>query len=148
MDDKKLKAALHTLHRYFIWAHQMQIRFYDLVPQVAQNPNITRFDPEALLADMYMSFWYGELYVVVEGFQDLKLSDPTIDPLLASPNLALLKRYRNGVFHYQRDYFDDRFLDFMQKGKSSAAWAASLTESMGEHLLRELKRLPGKISTL
>jgi len=140
VDDKELKAALHTLHRYFIWAQQMQTRFYDLLPQVAQNPNIKRSDPEALLADMYMSFWYGELYVVVEGFQNLKLSDPTIDPLLASPNLALLKRYRNGVFHYQRDYFDDRFLDFMQKGKKSAEWAARLTGSIGEYLLRELNR--------
>jgi hypothetical protein len=131
MNDKQLKAALHTLHRYFIWAHQMQIRFYELVPQIAQNPKIDRFDPEALLADMYMSFWYGELYVVVEGFQALKLSDPTIDPLFASPNLALLKRYRNGVFHYQKDYFDDRFLDFMQKGKDSAVVLPTNLDSQG-----------------
>jgi hypothetical protein len=50
-----------------------------------------------------MSYWYAALYVVIEGWRDLGLADATIDALLQSPNVDLLKRYRNGVFHFQKD---------------------------------------------
>ena len=30
-------------------------------------------------ARLYMSQWYGNLYVVVEGWRDLDLTDPDID---------------------------------------------------------------------
>jgi hypothetical protein len=115
------------------------------LPLIAQDPKMERFDPPVLLAEMYMSYWYAELYVVVEGLQQLKLSDPVIDSLLASPNLDLLRRYRNGVFHYQKNYFDDRLLNFMRDGQNGATWAQQLTEVIGEYLLRELHRLPGKV---
>jgi len=53
--------------------------FYDLVPKIAENPKPERFTDESIEADMYMSLWYGEIYVVIEGYQELKLSDPTVD---------------------------------------------------------------------
>ena len=31
---------------------------------------------------MYMSYWYGGLFVVCEGWQELGLSDAKVDPLL------------------------------------------------------------------
>ena len=37
---------------------------------------------------MYMSYWYATLYVVIEGWKNLKFSDPKIDELLKSPNAA------------------------------------------------------------
>ena len=50
-----------------------------------------------------MSLWYGGLYVVIEGWKELGLSDPHVDDLLRSSNVELLKRYRHGTFHFQRD---------------------------------------------
>lgn len=58
---------------------------------------------------LYMSLWYACLYVLIEGWLQLKLSDPEVDALLESPNVDLLERFRNGVFHYQRDYWDERW---------------------------------------
>jgi hypothetical protein len=58
---------------------------------------------------LYMSYWYGALYVVIEGWRELKLADTGIDNLLESPNVDLLRKYRNGVFHFQADYNDKRF---------------------------------------
>ena len=139
MDAKQIKRALHTLHRYFIWANRMRIHFYGLVPKIANDPKPDRFTNEAIEADMYMSLWYGELYVVAEGFQELGLSDPTIDSLLASPNLDLLRRYRNGVFHFQKDYFDEHFIGFMRDGKNAASWVFDLNQAFGSFLLRELE---------
>jgi hypothetical protein len=46
------------------------------------------------------------LFVVSEGWKDLKLSDTEVDALLKSPHLEKLKRFRHGVYHYQPDYFD------------------------------------------
>jgi len=43
---------------------------------------------------IFMSYWYGALFVVIEGWRELQLSDPSIEPLLASDNVDLLKRYR------------------------------------------------------
>jgi hypothetical protein len=68
-----------------------------------------------------MSYWYGGLYVVIEGWQELGLSDAVIDATLQSPNVHLLRRYRNGVFHFKKDYNDERFLAFMKDGNASVS---------------------------
>jgi hypothetical protein len=89
---------------------------------------------------LYMSYWYGGLYVVIEGWNELKLSDTIIDELLNSPNVEFLKRYRNGVFHFQRDYNDKRFLEFMTQGTDEVTWVRSLNEQFGRYFLERLKR--------
>jgi len=82
-----------------------------------------------------MSYWYGSLYVVIEGWKQLRLSDPKIDPLMLSPNVSYLKAYRNGVFHFQRNYFDKRFTGFMDS-KSSVEWVRKIHSELGEYFLR------------
>ena len=73
---------------------------------------------------MYMSLWYAQLYTVIEGFNDLKLHDSEIDVLLAQNDgkyVQLLRRYRNGVAHFQADYFDRRFEDFFDDDFAAVA---------------------------
>lgn len=135
MEEKELKQAVQSLHKYFIWANRMREHFYKLVPVVANAPTQDRFSTEAIEAELYMNFWYGELHVVIEGWQELGLSDPIVDGLLDSPNLELLKRYRNGVFHFQKDYFDDRFIDFMTKGRDTASWVFDVNDAIGTYFL-------------
>jgi hypothetical protein len=50
-----------------------------------------------------MRLWLSTLYVVAEGYQDLKLTDPALEILLADEYLASLRQFRNGTLHYQRD---------------------------------------------
>lgn len=134
--EQKLRASILTLHKYFIWATQMREHFYTLLmPTFDATPNLERFSEEGLKIDLYMSLWYGQLYVVAEGWQELKLSDTTVDNLLTSANLALLKRYRNGTFHFQKNYFDDRFLGLMQRGVDVAVWARNLHDAFGSYFL-------------
>jgi hypothetical protein len=85
---------------------------------------------------IFMSYWYGGLYVVIEGWQELGLRDPTIDSLLASSNVSLLKRFRNGVFHFQREYFDARFSEILQSS-DSVPWVSELSSAFGGYFLRE-----------
>jgi len=49
--------------------------------------------PEGDLLFLFTSYYHSALYVVVEGWQDLDLSDTEIDRLLASDNVGLLKRF-------------------------------------------------------
>jgi hypothetical protein len=80
------------LHRYFIWANQMRTHFDGLLANKTDH-----FDVESM---MYMSLWYGLLYVVIEGWRELHLEDEVINKLLEPGNTELLKRYRNATFHF------------------------------------------------
>ena len=100
---------IFSLHRYFMWALAMNDHYGKTGLQLSPSPSF--FENEAAnVAFMYLSYWYAGLYVVCEGWQELKLSDPEILDLLKSPHLEVLKRFRNGVYHYQADYFDKRLM--------------------------------------
>ena len=95
---------MHTLHRYWIWPDQLRLPFAAELNRVG-----SRFDADdAIHRDAYLSLWYALLAVVIEGWSTLQLSDPTVDELLDSPFLGALRRYRNGVFHFKRRYWDGR----------------------------------------
>jgi len=109
-----------VLHRYFLWANQMRLHFLQ---------EVGKHEPEEAIMYPYMSYYYSGAYAVVEGWRELGLSDPAIDDLLRSPNVDLLRRYRNGAFHFQREYFDPRFRDFIGEG-GSARWIANLWQAL------------------
>jgi hypothetical protein len=84
----------------------------------------------------YTALWLSLLYVVVEGWEDLGLHDPVVDPLIASPHRDLLRRFRNGAFHFQQDYFDQRFTDFLDD--ASSAWAKQVHKGIGDWFLAQM----------
>jgi hypothetical protein len=125
--------SLASLHRYFMWANKMRILFCN---EISERSSIS----ERLWYDnpgMFMSMWYGMLYVVVEGYKELGVHDAKIDQLLSSQNVELLRRYRNGVFHFQRDYFDERFLNFIKESEATVPWMHELTSSFSDFFLRQ-----------
>ncbi|MDD8027298.1 MAG: hypothetical protein PHI34_12370 [Acidobacteriota bacterium] len=85
---------------------------------------------------LFMSYWYGGFYVVVEGWREMGIHDPDIDRLIDSPNIELLRSYRNGAFHFQKNYFDERFFIFVGEG-TSASWVRELNKSLGRFFLQE-----------
>lgn len=145
MDAKALRSATFTLHRYYMWANRMRVHFDEKVPvfaeQLKKDPDI--WTNEGIEAFMYMSYWYAGLYVVVEGWRQLKLSDTEVDALLAvADNVALLKKYRHGVYHYQKNYFDKRFVNFMTKGQDIVAWVRELNRAFGGFFLGQPRPRP------
>lgn len=128
-------AAIFTLHRYFIWANRMRDLFDNLLARGDQEKN-------GIELMMYMSLWYALLYVVVEGWKQLELADAQIDQLLESPNVELLRRYRNGVFHFQPEYLGPRLVGFVAE-PGTPAWVRELNLQFGRYFLawfREAKR--------
>lgn len=128
--------AIVTLHRYFIWANGVRTIFDSLLEKEAGQDAMERKKWNIEMT-MYMSLWYGLLYTVIEGWEQLKLSDKVIDQLLTSKNKDLLRRYRNGVFHFQEDYNDERFEKFFQE-KNTVEWIRNLNKEFGRWFLEQL----------
>jgi hypothetical protein len=127
------RAAIFALHRYFIWSEQMREHYFAVVTRTGRIPEVR--SPDGIRAFLYMSYWYGGLYVVVEGWRELSLSDDAIDTLLQSSNVDLLRRYRHGAFHYQCQYFDARFTDFWQPEAGTVTWVQKLRSELSRWFL-------------
>lgn len=134
---------LLALHRYYIWANRLREHFDSAVFTHTASAR-----PEAVFTDdrgLFLSHWYAALFVIVEGWQEFDLSDPEIDALLSSPNVDLLRRFRNGVCHYQRNYADPRFLDLVQ-AQGVVPWVRQLNLAFGRYFLQKLTPSGGATS--
>ena len=121
---------LFTLHRYFLWANRHRDEFLSRVANTGLPPE----DIEELKHWVRANFvngapWLASLYVIVEGWHDLNLSDEVIDGLLTPTHVDSLRRFRNGVFHFQKNYFDDRFLGLLNS--NGPEWAVKLHREFG-----------------
>jgi hypothetical protein len=114
---------VHALHRYLIWSIHMRDQCLLISDKVPDDP----FEKKLWLIRpfMWLALWLSLLYVVAEGYPELGLRDPLIDKMLTSPHVDLLRRFRNGAFHFQRDYFDPRFTDVLSS-EAVADWAVRL----------------------
>ena len=89
--------------------------------------------------ETYIAFWLSALHVVVEGFKELKL-DATQVPGLSDPRVDQLRLFRNGCFHYQRDY--KKFAPFLSGDLEAFRWAEELHQQFGAFFLKH--RAPRK----
>jgi hypothetical protein len=134
-----------TLHRYFIAANKMRIRF----DQKLTNPEVLNQFPEAdpikrafmmhVDDNVFMYYWYSSIYVVIEGFKELKLKDAKIEALLQSPNVEALRLMRNATFHFQKEFISQKMYPFLDS-KDSVPWVRSLTAAFSEFFLREVPK--------
>lgn len=128
---------LLALHRYFIWSNRLR-EYFDIA--LGQNPTGATESPEAYFVNdvgVFLSYWYAALFVVVEGWRELRLSDTEIDGLLSSPNIELLRRYRHGVCHFQANYFDARFTALLA-AQNVVPWVRQLHLALGRYFLDRL----------
>src|SRR5580692_2791502 len=129
-----IDTSLLTLHRYYIWANKFRIRFDQTIERHgATGPNSMIWFADD--AGLFLSYWYAALYVVVEGWHELKCQDLEIDHFLTSPNVQHLRRYRNDVCHFHRKYLDERFLEITASA-DSVQWVRSLNDSFGRFFLQ------------
>jgi hypothetical protein len=84
---------------------------------------------------------------VCEGWFRLALTDDKTDRLLTDQTkLGLLKLYRHGAFHYQRGYFDRRFLNVWDDAKFWL-WARRLHRVLGLAVNDDVKHLSRRASS-
>lgn len=132
------------LHKYFMTASLMAQEFdrHLKTPERYATKDVAEEMMMFLVskAGLTMTLWYGALYVVVEGWQQIGMSDPEVDQLLKSPNAKLLKGVRHSVFHFQKHWLDERQSRFFG-AKDSVAWVRQLTAAFRRILLAEMRRI-------
>ncbi len=110
--------------RYLYWADIFAKRFNVYIEKSHD------FDNDEVGWEFFalMSHWYASLWVVIEGWQKLGLQDKAIEKLLNSrlDYCALLKRYRNGVYHFQPRIIDERFGAFLRESNNNVPWIHNL----------------------
>ena len=127
------KIELFTLHKYFLNASLMKHEL-DLIlknptaDKNSSNPNVWS----------YISLWYGCLRVVIEGWKDLNLTDPLVDPLLIDEKITLLNGFRNDTFHFKPDYVSKRSIALLDD-KDFVKWIRDLHDPLGHSILVQLK---------
>lgn len=127
---------LSALHRYFLSASTLR-RAYE---QRGRTHGFARISEDDWTQQwLFLSLWYATLYVTVEGWLELKLSEPRVDVLLADETMVeSLRRFRNGVLHYQHQYHHEKLVNFIAQGTTSAEWVRSLHDCLGEAILARL----------
>lgn len=127
-----------ALHRYFIYADRMRLHFYSALAQ--KHKYEKDIDEVYLELNMYMSIWYSHLFVVIEGWKDLKLTDENVDSLLTDVDrIDALRLFRNGTFHFQKEYDTKKFLPFL-KDSSNVQWTSDLRDALGKFFIKEFKK--------
>ena len=109
-----------ALNRYFLWFDIMHKTCKKTAPEAVRAVHF--LDPSFMLTFLYLLQAYASLYVVVEGWQIIGLTDPAIDQLLSSPMVGFLRRIRNGAYHFQPMYFDRRVVEFFDCGVAASDW--------------------------
>lgn len=125
---------LVALYRYFVWANNMKVHFEDTLKRTGA---VDLGSTDGFYVAMYMSLWYGCLYVVIEGWRALQLADAEIDVFLSSANVNLLRRYRNATFHYHKEYLHEKFLAFLREGEATATWVRGTHNAFATYFARE-----------
>lgn len=130
---------LMALHNYFLNASFLRDVFKkriaggpapDGVDFVTGHDNITA-----------RSLWYATVYVVIEGWYEAKLTDSVVDELLAdTERVGHLRRFRNQVFHYQKEYENPRMLGFLGTDDADADAATKWIEKTHLALGRGIER--------
>lgn len=106
--------------RYLFWA-DLSRRHFDTY---AEGSQMTDEWPDWWHFFALMSQWYAAEYVVIEGWLETDLHDPVIDEALVrwSDVTDMLRRYRNGVFHYQPALINRKFTPILEDSERSMPW--------------------------
>ncbi|MBE7446595.1 MAG: hypothetical protein HS132_15720 [Planctomycetia bacterium] len=148
-EKKQLTEEFIAWGRYLSWADQHRKRLYNFFEaegDAASSGHTARFIT-------YTSQFFASLWVVVEGYNELTLRDNFVDSILRNPlgHADLLRRCRNGVYHFQPDLLASRLGDFLSATQSALAWVYALHSSSSASLAlsgtgRHDKRSGGRIA--
>jgi hypothetical protein len=87
----------------------------------------------------YLQFWLSALYVVAEGFIELRLTDPELDGLVKC-HIDSLRLYRNATFHFQEK--PNKHVQFF--GADRLNWAEELHSSFEKFFLKHTRGIEAR----
>jgi hypothetical protein len=119
--------ALGLLYEYSAYSSMMRVDFDRIFDKF--TPAQIGHEQEHRKAVIYMCYWFASLYLVIEGWEQLGIHDFKVDALLASPSVAILRRYRDGVFRFNTQFFLERNQETLMSDIKAILWARSLTDA-------------------
>lgn len=134
-----------ALHKHWCIADAVKVVINaPITSRSEESSEIKRYGQEFVLlgekASLFarMSVWYALLYVVVEGYRELKVAFPPLDELLEKPELVNdLRLFRNATFHYQENPLSEKILGFLCQ-EESEKWIHELNRQLEAFFLTRL----------
>jgi hypothetical protein len=119
-----------TLHRYFLNASRNRSLFLSRLEELGEKAFA---HPHTRI---HLDFWYGCLYVVIEGWRQESITDAATDTLLLNKKkVNLLRESRNATFHYHPKYIEPR-VDAVYSDEEFVQWVHALHDAMSDFFLR------------
>lgn len=148
----KLRIEVVTLYRYFGYAAHMR----DLFRKALTRESMPKFNELKDLMlflcsppGMYLLYSYSGIFLVIEGWRDLKLSDSKIDALLTSPFVDKLRRFRNATFHYQKEPVSMKHLEFFgTEEEKTEEWLNNVYYEFERFFKENTLPIPGHLKEL
>lgn len=135
------KISIASLYKHFVAADVVNEFIFVKAPAKGKMKTV---DPELVEAGQSLSsmlrlqIFYALLYVVVEGYRDLKCTDADVDALLANTeHVEAFRRFRNANFHYQEDPFSPKLVDFLH-APGSEDWSRELYGALQAFFMKNL----------
>ncbi|WP_434633137.1 hypothetical protein [Vibrio sp. SCSIO 43086] len=85
-----------------------------------------------------ISVFYSLLYVVVEGYRELDITDERVDSLLEQYDFVdALRLFRNATFHYQKAPIPEKAMKFLET-ENSENWIQDLHVAFRQYFEKQL----------
>jgi len=134
--------ALMAWGRYLYWCDLHRRRFEAWIGEPHDlDTSADRWHFIALVSQ-----WYASLWVVIEGWRVASFEDASIDRLLneSGEQCERLRRYRNGIYHYQPRLIEPRLIDFLTEADQTVPWVDSLHDEFLRFFDDRLSSIPGE----
>lgn len=125
--DPQTDPMMRLVH-YWMTAEVMREHFVDTMEEYEGRMEDLKQEGEDWRFNTYLGFWMAALFVVVEGFNKLKITDSRVTCLF-NEHLRDLKSMRHEMFHFQLAA-EAKGVDAIERGN----WAGELHEALGAHI--------------
>ena len=138
---------LMSLYRYWIYSNRIAMLFkpsrHELkklmqdgeflsLPEHLQTLSIVTSD-----SWIFRAYWYSSLYIVIEAYNELGISDTEIDMMMVEPFIDDLRLFRNGSFHFQKKFYNKKLLG-VDNTSEFTNWSYDLHTKFGKFILKKL----------
>lgn len=150
MNNTENKIKIATLYRYHLYAVVMhdnlkKENIEDLIKNLKDDISSV-FLIFSSPVGIYITYFYSALYLIIEGWKELKLSDEKVDNLIASPNTNKLRLFRNATFHYQKEPLSPKLLQFLgSKEEATEKWIGELYSEFGRFFKNNSFEIPAEL---
>jgi len=120
-----------------VWARRLTDD--EQVAEVMESARVVRNNDTSTAFGM-LALHLATIYAVAEKWTEWRFSDPTVDQLLRSPHLKVLKKYRHTVFHV--DLLDAPGAAALAASKEVVDWSKELAAAFRAALVAAWSKVP------